>query len=361
MPDYAEAIKKITAGKYAPLYLFFGEEKYLQEDLLEQLKASFLGADSQYGCLKLDGATAGPGEIIEALAENSLFSRRLIVVLENPPYFSPPAKPKEREESTETDESQEAAGSVQSEMLADYFRQMKPETGDAILVIRAKKVDKRKKIYKALAKNGVVVECGELKGGPLRNWLNAKVSRLNLKISRGALERLLLAENQNLHYLASELEKYAVFIGEKKPVIDEAVVEQLLAGGLQSDVFKLTDALAENNIAKADLLLQTLFGRRENALQILFMLARQYRLLLKTRCLLDEGIPPAQYPAVLEVHPFVARLLREQAAHFNRKTLEDIIILLQENDFKIKTGLLEAQAALSLLIRRIVYQQKAAL
>jgi DNA polymerase III subunit delta len=92
----------------------------------------------------------------------------------------------------------------------------------------------------------------------------------------------------------------------------------LFSGDLQGNVFKLADAMAEKNLSGAESLLQLLLGRREKPLLIFFMLARHYRLLLQARCLLDEGLPPGQFASTLEVPPFVARKLQDQACVYTQ-------------------------------------------
>ena len=356
MQGYQSVIKQITAGHYASLYLFFGEEKYLQEELITRLEEAFLGEEKELNCEKIDGTELALDQVLEKLDEIGLFSRRRLIILENPPYLVPPRKT-DRDDSPEEPENTVSADRDRIESLERYLQDKEPHSSDAILVITTPKVDRRKKIFKLIDQKGVAVECNQLKGELLSGWINNKVKTLGKSISREALDRLLMAEDHNLHYLSTELEKYALFLGEHEHQINGAVVDRLFSGDIQGDVFKLADALAGNNLVEADRLLTMLLGRREKALQIFFMLVRHYRLLLKTRCLLDEGLPQSQFPAVLEVQHFVARRLREQAVLFDRKTLEEAMIVLQSTDSKIKTGKVEPIQALYLLINRIVYLQ----
>jgi DNA polymerase III subunit delta len=247
-----------------------------------------------------------------------------------------------------------------AELLANFFEQLGSQLPDTIIIFQSTGVDRRKRIFKIIDKAGIAVECAALKGDELASWINQKATSLGKKIDRSAVDRLLLSENQSLHFFASELEKYATYLGEKEKIITDSTVDQLFAGDLESTVFKLTDALAEGNHDRAQLQLERLLGRREKPLPIFFMLVRHYRLLLQARCFVEEGLPLTEITSTLAVHPFVARKLRDQAGALNLKTLEDIYIDLQNTDLQIKTGIIDPVQALRLILSRIDYRQNKA-
>lgn len=352
MLSYQAVSKKLSESDFAHVYLFYGDEKYLQEELVERIVHAYLGGDSEFGLEKIDGSLLGFEEIIERLDQEGLFSSRRLLVVNNHPSFNMPRKTEDEDLSNnnENDRYQEKEA---AELLDKYLNNHEGSKPVSILVLLAPRVDRRKKLFKVIDKGGVVVECSPLKGEALADWIRQKSGRLGKKIDREALERLMLAGDHNLHYLAAELEKYNTYIGDKENVISSNVVDQLFSGDLQGDVFKLADALAERNLFKADKLLQILISRREKPLLIFFMLVRHYRLLLHACCLMDEGLPPAQFASTLEVQPFVARKLREQAVLYNRTSLEEALITLQKTDLQIKTGRLEPEQALFLLLNRI--------
>jgi len=104
--------------------------------------------------------------------------------------------------------------------------------------------------------------------------------------------------------------------------------------------------------------LRFLVQRRESPLLILFMIARHFRLLLQYRSLLEEGFPPARAASELKLAPFIARKIHSQALAFDREVLEEILIRLQEIDEKIKTGRLDQQLALELVLAWITRRHK---
>jgi DNA polymerase III subunit delta len=358
MLSYQALIKKLSEGVFAPVYLLYGEEKYLQEELVVHLTHAFLGPDTDFGKEKLEGSAFSLEETIARLDESGLFSRRRLLIVDNPPYLAPPRKNKEDNLAAEPDD-QDLSGKNSPELLESFIDRQEPALPENILVFTAPQVDRRKRLYKLIDRKGVSVECNPLKGEALAAWIRNKAARLDKKIDNMALERLQWAGEQNLHYLSGELEKYSAYLGEDQKVITIQVVDHLFSGDIQGDVFKLADAMAEGNLSRAHELLELLLRRREKPLQIFFMLVRHYRLLLQAYCLLEEGMPPAEFTAALAVHPFVARKMREQAAKCNRLILEEVIIALQKTDFQIKTGRIEPAQALKLVLSKIDFFQSA--
>lgn len=351
--------RDLETGKVAPLYLFFGEESYLREELICLLQKQYLGQDPELGYERIDGREFDLMSVISRAEERGLFSERRLLIVDNPPYLASPRKA-DSQKGEEENDSQQELEKAGAEILAEYFAGLESALPDTIIVFQAPGVDRRKRIFKIIDKEGVAVECAALKGDELVSWINRKAASLGKKLDRSATDRLLMADNQSLHFLSNELEKYATYLGEKENVITESIVDLLFAGDLEGNVFKLADALAEGNHDRAQLLLERLLGRREKPLPIFFMLVRHYRLLLQARCLVEEGMPLNEITATLAVHPFVARKMRDQATALDRQALEDIYIDLQNTDLQIKTGVLEPIQALRVMLSRIDYRQNKA-
>jgi DNA polymerase III subunit delta len=354
---YHAASKQIQEKLFFPVYLLYGEERYLQEELIRQLTNSFLGADADFGLEKIDGGSQSLEQIVAILGESGLFAKKRLLVVDNPPYLRPPRKNEEAENS-EADEDKGSHEEPHADILSNHLEQHAAESLESVLIFLAPKVDRRKRLYKLIDKKGVSVECDRLKGDALSSWIREKAKSLGKKIDRAAVEQLLLAGEQNLHYLSAELEKYSIYLAQDEPVITAETVETLFSGDVQGNIFKLTDALSENDLAGAQDLLALLLKKREKPLLILFMLVRHYRLLLQAFCLHDQGLPQKEFNEALGVHPFVARKLREQASLLSRHVLEEALLTLQDADRQIKTGVIEPAQALALIINRVDYVQK---
>jgi DNA polymerase-3 subunit delta len=83
------------------------------------------------------------------------------------------------------------------------------------------------------------------------------------------------------------------------------------------------------------------------------MIVRQFRLLLEAREIMDDGGNAEDVAKTLHQHPFVARKVTEQAKHFDLSTLAAIYHQLLMIDVDSKTGQMEGDVALDILIARL--------
>jgi DNA polymerase III subunit delta len=120
----------------------------------------------------------------------------------------------------------------------------------------------------------------------------------------------------------------------------------------EANVFEMVDALGKRDGATATRLLHRLLDD-DDPFSLFGMMVRQFRLLLQAREYLDGGGAPKQTGKALGVHPFVGEKVAAQARFFSLPQLEQIYHNLLDTDVGIKTGKVEAQLALDLLIAGI--------
>ncbi|HOL17029.1 MAG TPA: DNA polymerase III subunit delta [Bacillota bacterium] len=358
--NYFEARKKIKSGLLYPAYLFYGEETFLGKDLLQLLTATFLGEDSFFGLEKVEGDSLSLSEAVQRLTGGNLFAPRQLLVVERPSYLAPPrsGRPdaaKGEEKGEEVEDSGQSAR-IEKESLEQLERFMARESAASpqnIIVFVCPTVDRRKKIFKLIDSKGLTVDCSPLNREDLARWIRERVALSGKTIARDALEQLLWSGSGDLWHLATELDKYITYLDETQNTITGEVVELLYAGDTQGNVFNLADALGEGNLNRALNLLQQLLERREKPLQIFFMLARHFRLLLAAWEARRENITPNTFANEEKLQPFVAKKLYQQVSGYSQAALEAILLALQSIDRSIKTGAIDPQSALELTLSRI--------
>jgi len=351
---YREAAQMIAAGKFVPVYLFYGDEPFLIRELSHQLAEAFLGEEGDFGREKIEGAALPLLEILQRLGEASLFAPCKLLLVDDPPYLLP--KGRESRETAEGEAALPEEGGEKAAALLERFIEREGAAGvpSRILLFRAAAVDRRRRLFKILEKGGLVVECAPLRGPELARWIRERLARRGVKMEPAALQRILWSGENDLHFLSNELNKFCAYLGEGEKTITAKMVELLFSGDIKSSVFTLADALSEGRLDRAlQVLSHLLAGRREEPLRIFFMLVRHFRLLLGARSLRDEKVPPAQHAAALGVKPFEARKLYGQAAAFSRQSLEEIIIFLQQLDYRVKTGRVSPGHALEMALSQI--------
>jgi DNA polymerase-3 subunit delta len=96
-----------------------------------------------------------------------------------------------------------------------------------------------------------------------------------------------------------------------------------------------------------------LFGMGEPPLKVFAMIIRQFRLILKTKCLEVERTNVSVIAGELRVPPFIAEKYRKQSTRFSLGDLRRIYDLLHKTDVAIKSGDMRADIALETLIGRM--------
>lgn len=148
-----------------------------------------------------------------------------------------------------------------------------------------------------------------------------------------------------------ELDKLISYVGVQG-IIGPNEVLLLTAREQEGNVFAFTDALGERNRSKA---MQQFLLLTENndVFEISGMIYRQFRLLIRTREVLDRAGREADVEQKLQLPSFVARKLYDQAQRFNMSQLIKIYQRLLEIDEGMKSGGMAGNIAYTILIAEL--------
>ncbi len=336
---FQSVINSIKRGMVAPVYLLHGEEDYLQELIIKAFKEHLLAPGTgDFNYDELDGENVSLFQIVDRANTLPVFAEKRLVIVKNP--FSLFLSKKKEEEDKGGDEK----------CLLDYISE--PLASTCLVFWLKETADKRKKLYRAIEKKGEVVELTPLKGAELGRWLQDQAGALGKVLEPKALEYIMFHAGFSLRFLKNELDKLALFTGEER-TISLAVVEKLLTKSIEANIFNLVDNLGLKKTEEALFELRNLLVTGEPAVRILFMIARQFRLILMVKDLEQRGFSEKQITAELSLHPYVTGKMLRQARNFTFPELERILEIILETDFAIKTGS-PVQAALENLVIKLI-------
>lgn len=181
-------------------------------------------------------------------------------------------------------------------------------------------------------------------------WILKRAALYNGKIETEAARALSAVTQGDLRLADNELYKLIAFVGDRS--VTEADVAQLTPYVAEVVVFDMVDALAEGRGEKAARLAHRLLDQNEDLFGLLAMITRQFRLLLLVRDYLDEGgrSDEGSVAKTVGAHPYVAKKLLGQVRHFDYPQLVKIYTTLYTTDVRIKTGEIQPELALDLLI-----------
>jgi DNA polymerase-3 subunit delta len=205
-----------------------------------------------------------------------------------------------------------------------------------------------KKLTSSLAKNE---EFDLLTGAKLENWIKKETEENNAKIEPAAIRRLAASVGPDLWQMANEISKLALFCDGR--IIGEKDINALVRAKIESDIFKTIDALAAKNKKAALEFLHRHLARGESEIYLLTMLIYQFRNLILVKDQIERGAQFQSLGKKIKMHPFVLRKTFEQSKGFTFPVLKKIYERLLEIDLGIKSGKIEAQAALDLVVGEI--------
>jgi DNA polymerase III subunit delta len=179
-------------------------------------------------------------------------------------------------------------------------------------------------------------------------WIRREAKKSGGQFSAEAAAALTQHVGNDTRAVSQEIEKLLTYVGRGREVeIDD--VELLSAQDGQANIFEMIDGLAAGNASLALNLLHRLL-EEEDEVSMFGMVVRQFRLLLQTREILDEGGKLEGVIQEIDRREFIARKLVDQAARFSMARLESIYHRLMEIDEAVKTGQTGMAVALDILV-----------
>lgn len=190
--------------------------------------------------------------------------------------------------------------------LLSYLETPCPTT---CLILTARKLDQRSRVFRSLQRFATVLRFTTPGPRGLELWLQERARRQGKLLTSEAQLLLLNLQGAELLRLAQEMDKLCLFVGERRRIETEDVVAAVGEARVRG-IFELTAQIGRRDMGGALTCLRRLLEAGEEPLQILGMLARQVRLLLKAKELLTESASPAEISRTLGVSmPFLPELI----------------------------------------------------
>jgi len=319
------------------LYLLYGPDQFRAREELRAIRGS-LDRDGNlaHNTVRLDGKTVTAPELRAACHTASFFAESRLVIVEGLMSRLGAGGRRGRR-------GRSGAPSDLDEFV-DVLTSL-PATTTAVLLDEHAAAG----FLEAVGDRATARQFTILRGAELRAWAAARARSQGASFAPGALDRLAsLIDGHHLGELASEIDKLATYAQGRQITAED--VDELASAAVQYQFWDLTDAVIEGRADRALGVLQRMDARDQPPQLLSYMLVRQYRHLLLAQAMLREGLGAPQIGAQLGLRDFPLRKVIEQASRYPADGLERAYRRLLESDVAVKTGVLEADAALEMLI-----------
>lgn len=313
----------IKSGKLNHIYLVYGEESFLRKQYKERLKKALAPEEDSMNYSYFEGKDISAGEVIDLAETMPFLSERRTIVIENSPFFK-----------------------SEGEKIAEYLNSV-PDTTYFVFV--EENVDKRSKLYKAIAKNGAVVEAAGLSEDKLITWILGMLKRDNKKITQNTMHYLLGKIGTDMENIRQEVEKLICYCYDKEVITNEDI-DAVCVTQINNQIFEMLDAMANKRQKTALQLYYNLLALKEPPMRILFLIGRQFNLLLQARLLKQKGYGDRVIAEKIGVPPFAATKYLNQASKFKLTDLKQAVEECVEADEAVKSGNRNDRLSVELLI-----------
>ncbi len=313
----------IKQGTYSRVYLLTGSENYLIRQYKDKLLQALIDPTDTMNLAVFKGDDIR-GEDIRGAAETlPFFGERRVVLVADSGFFKSGC-----------------------EVIEDFLPQI-PET--TVLIFSEMTIDKRSKLYKRVAKEGTVAVFDTPDERTLLTWLRNLFSEDGISVEEAAYYKLLSAAGMDMTALYQEAEKlrcYAIDSGR----ITAADVDALCVSQAENKIFDMTEALSKRDRKRALSLYEDLLSLREPMMRVLYLITRQYNVLMKVRFAADTGSASSGVASFAKIPPYFVKKYTAIANNYTEKELIACVDRCQQADTNIKTGREKDQLAVELLI-----------
>ena len=313
-------------------YLLIGNEIYGQNQRKKQLIEQYVSIDDQMNLTYYnEDANNDIRQLIIQCQTYPFLSDYRVIVYENPSFIF---------DSKLLDAKQQQA-------LVDYLSN--PVETTVLIIVINKTVNSNSLIYKKISKYFKIEKFDKLSQNDFEKMVKDDLKTNSVNISKDALELLLSRLDNDVEKYKNELNKLLTYGTE----LDYQDIDYLINQPIENDIFKLTNAINQNDLAASLKVYRDLLTNNKNdVLSIIGLLASQYRSMSQVKLLSQLGYNNVQIAAKLNVSAGSVYYKLRDSLNLSAKELMNKLNQLAILDESIKSGLTEPVSGLELFIIR---------
>lgn len=308
----------LRAGVFAPVYLLMGEEPFYPERVCAEILGCCIPEeDKDFNETVCYGTEVSAESVISAARRFPMMSDRQLVVVK------------------------EAQAMKDLEKLSVYCAEPLDSTVLVILMHGAS-ADKRKALYKAVQKTGVIVDSPLMRDYEMPRWIEDYFSSQGLRIEPQAAGLLAEAVGTSLSTIAVETDKLVKNLPEGTTLVRAEDVEKNVGISRQYSIFELTRALSYKKADAALKIAARLGAEARFAMPAATSaLYTHFNRILRYGALLSSGHAPSpeqKAQALAGLNPYFYKEYDAAVRNYPVRSAMGAISLLCEFDYRGKGG-----------------------
>ena len=313
----------IEKQQFKPVYLLYGEERYLVTQFRDKLRNALLGDGDKMNVSVYEGNSINVKEVIDMAETLPFFAERKIIIIEDSGMLK-----------------------NSNDVMADYIKNI-PDT--TVFLFVEEEVDKRNRLYKAIKDKGYVCELNFQNENVLKRWIKGQLAPYGVSIDDGASELLLEKSGVSMTRISTELLKLVSYVGDRKNVTREDVSE-IVTTVVTNRIFDMITAMAAKRQKEAMDMYYDLLSLKEPPMRILFLIARHFNLLMQIKEMSVKYVDEATMSKTAGLPSFLVGKYKAQSRSFSKEQLLSAVRTCVEVEERVKTGRLEDRLGVELII-----------
>jgi DNA polymerase-3 subunit delta len=309
----------------ATIVLLHGEERFLVEEKARAtLEAWRSGLVSDFGFDRLEGQGLNAARLQDSVLQAPFLDPYRVVAVTMVP-------------------------AARTEGLASALEEVPATT--RLLITVAGRLGGGNRLAKSVsAAGGTVEEMLHLKGRALSEWAAKRAADHGLTPAIAA--QVVRVTPPDLKVIDSELSKLAAYKASGSKLTGEVITE-LLAGGREDEIFRLTDNLLPHPTAEALKIARGLSRGGMQPTSVAYRLARHVALVMEVRARQDRGESLSDVKSQVAEHPFVVQKAYETARDADPEQLEAALRAIRDYEWEVKSGQIDPELGLDVLLTRL--------
>ncbi|MBU2951928.1 DNA polymerase III subunit delta [Tamlana agarivorans] len=312
MDEVKQLVNDIKKGNLKPIYFLMGEEPYYIDRISDYIEQTILSEEERgFNQMVLYGRDVSVEDVIGHAKRFPMMAEHQVVIVK---------------------EAQDLSRTI--EKFAAYAANPQPTT---ILVInyKYKKLDKRKALYKAINKVGVVFESKKLYENQVSDWIRRVLASKKYTITPKAAQMLVEFLGTDLSKINNELEKLQIILPKETQITPEHIEENI---GISKDYnnFELRKAVGERNTVKIYKIVKYFAENpKDNPMVVtVSLMFNFFSQLLHFHGLSDKS--PRHVAQALKVNPYFVNEYITAGKNYPMRKVSAVVATLREFDVKSK-------------------------
>jgi len=314
MKELKAALKRGVLGQ---LYVFYGEETYLREYYLGEIKKALLpdGLEA-FNLHTIAGKEFSPQLLAQTVDYLPMMSERTMILV--------------------TDYDLAGGGEDTRAELISLFSQL-PDYCCVVFLydLLPYKMDSRTKLAAALKEHALVVNFQRQEQGDLVDWLARRFRASGKTIGTEDARYLIFLCGDLMTNLITEVDKISAY--SKAPRITREDIDAVAVPVVDAVIFSMTDAISRGDFDKAASVLHDLLSAQEHPLMILSMLGKHLRDLYTARLARESGKNLQWLMDQRGIKQWPAEKLMDSSRRFSLNWCRNAMRLCAETDLAMKS------------------------